>query len=369
MYLENLSLTYFKNYQDCNLNFSENINCILGPNGSGKTNLLDAIYYLSFTKSAFSAIEQQNIHHGQDFYAVRGSFDHSEKKTRVQCSFKSGEKKIVKKDGTPYPKISDHIGVFPVVLISPYDTDILRDGSSIRRKFMDAIISQLDPGYLQNLLKYQRTLLQRNQLLKEFAIKHKFDAHLLASYDEPLLFLGEKIAQRRDEFVKQFLPLFQNHYQTLCEASETVGIKYKSDALDSEFQQRFLNNHQRDLSLQRTELGIHKDDLICLLEDHLIRKIGSQGQQKSFVVALKLAQFELIHQEKGFKPILLLDDIFDKLDDHRIGKLIEMVSGNRFGQIFITDARPERTGRILETVQNDIRKIHVKRGKASEAIS
>ena len=367
MYLENLSLTYFKNYQECSLNFSENINCILGPNGSGKTNLLDAIYYLSFTKSAFSAVEQQNIHHGQEFYSVRGAFQHSTKKTRVQCSFKSGEKKVVKKDGNPYQKISDHIGRFPVVLISPYDTDILRDGSSIRRKFMDVIISQLDPGYLQNLLKYQRTLLQRNQLLKEFASKQKFDAHLLASYDQPLLILGEKIAHRRQEFVGQFMPLFQDHYRTLCEASESVGIQYKSEALDAEFQRRFLNNYQRDLSLQRTELGVHKDDLICLLGDHLIRKIGSQGQQKSFVVALKLAQFDLIHLEKGFKPILLLDDIFDKLDDHRIGKLIEMVSGNRFGQIFITDARPERTDRILETVEDEIRKIRVEQGHVAEA--
>jgi DNA replication and repair protein RecF len=367
MYLENLSLTQFKNYRKCDLNFSRHLNCILGPNGSGKTNLLDAIHYLSLTKSAFNPIDQQNIQHHEDFFSIRGVFHHQGKSTKIQCSFKSGGKKVIKKDQTPYKRISEHIGNFPTVMISPYDTGILREGSSVRRKFMDGIISQIDPLYLQSLMKYQRLLLHRNQLLKNFAIKHQFDEPLLMSYDKPMLQIGEGIAKRRRRFLKRFVPLFLGHYRALCDEKEQVDIVYKSDVLDPNFKQRFIDNRNKDLTMQRTEMGIHKDDLMCLLEGYPVRKLGSQGQQKSFVIALKLGQFELIQAEKGFKPILLLDDIFDKLDDQRINKLMDMVSGKIFGQIFITDARSERTARILNKIDTEIHRVLVDNGIASEA--
>jgi DNA replication and repair protein RecF len=271
---------------------------------------------------------------------------------------------VVKKNNTAYSRLSDHIGLFPSILISPYDTDILREGSAIRRKFMDSTISQVDPEYLKNLLSYQRMLAQRNRLLKDFSLKQRFDAQLISSYDEPMLQLMKQISDHRVVFVQQFLPLFRDYYQTLSDGQDLVDIAYLSDVPEKDFHLRFKDNHQRDLKLQRTELGIHRDDLNCTIEGHGIRKFGSQGQQKSFVIAMRLAQFDLFKEQKGFKPILLLDDIFDKLDDHRIAKLMEMVSGHLFGQIFITDARPERTDRILEDLTAEIRKFVVHNGTA-----
>lgn len=366
MYLENISLTFFKNYQSCELRFSPFINCIMGPNGSGKTNLLDAIHYLALTKSALNPVDQQSIQHNADYFSIRGTFNLKGKNHRIQCSCKSGDKKIIQKDKKPYAKLSEHIGVFPLVLISPYDTDILREGSATRRKFMDGIISQIDPQYLQNLLKYQRLLNHRNQLLKNFALKNRFDVQLINSYDEPMLELMRYIFEKREQFLKQFTPLFSKHYHSLTEGKEHVELDYQSDLHTAGFKEKFLANHKRDLDLQRTSLGIHKDDLKCLLESHPIRKFGSQGQQKSYVIALKLAQFELLCEENGFKPILLLDDIFDKLDDGRIEKLINMVSGKIFGQLFITDARPERTARILDKVTVDMNKYLVDNGSITE---
>jgi len=363
MYLENISLSCFKNYLESSLKFSPDINCILGPNGSGKTNLLDAIHYLSLTRSAFNTFDQQNIQHQKDFFSIRGVFDHQGKKYRIQCSCQSGQKKVVKKDNTVYTRLSDHIGLFPSVLISPYDTDILREGSATRRKFMDSIISQVDPNYLKSLLKYQRILNQRNRLLKDFWVKQRFDALLISSYDEPLVRLMETISGQRIRFIRQFLPIFKDYYQALSHGQDQVDISYQSDIPEEGFRLKFTNNHQRDLKLQRTELGIHKDDLNCAIEGHSVNKFGSQGQQKSFVIAMRLAQFDLLKELKGFKPVLLLDDIFDKLDDLRIAKLMEMVSGHLFGQIFITDARPERTARMLENLCSEIRKFKVDNGK------
>ncbi len=365
MYLENISLSCFKNYTENKLEFSADINCILGPNGSGKTNLLDAIHYLSLTKSAFNTIDQQNIQHNCDYFSVRGVFNQGGSRTKVQCSCKTGAKKIVKKDQKVYTRLSDHVGLFPVVLITPYDTDILREGSAVRRKFMDSIISQIDHSYLNNLLRYQRLLNQRNQLLKDFATRQRFDAELIASYDEPMLALMSTISRRRNEFVEQFAPVFQKHYKTISDDQDEVAISYQSEVISEQFKQSFLANHQRDVTLQRTGMGVHRDDLKCTIGKRSIRKFGSQGQQKSFVIAMKLAQFDLVEIHKQFKPILLLDDILDKLDDHRITRLIEMVSSHHFGQIFITDARAERTAVILKQVSSDIRKFMVSNGEAT----
>lgn len=362
MHLENISLSHFKNYRECELEFSPDINCIVGPNGAGKTNLLDAIHYLSLTKSAFNNIDRQNIEHGQPFFSVRGLFRNGNTSHRIQCSIKAGGKKVLEKDNKPYTKLREHVGLFPSVLITPYDTDIIREGSECRRKFLNNILSQIDRNYLEILLKYQHQLKQRNQLLKQFAMKEKYDGALLDSYDEPLLKYGSMIFEKRVTFIDLFRRIFKKHYALLSDNSEPVEISYRSDWQKDDFARLFLDNHPKDLALQRTTLGVHKDDLMCNIQGHPIRKYGSQGQQKCFVIAMKLAQFEILKENKNFKPILLLDDIFDKLDDTRIQKLMTMVAGQVFGQLFMTDARPERTSRILEHIPGEKRVFQVQSG-------
>lgn len=367
MHLESLELLNFKNYEEIKLQFSPEINCLVGSNGSGKTNMLDAIHYLSLTKSAFNAIDSQNIRHEADFMAIRGTFrsgdsgseeperTDSAKKIKtetIQCSLQQGQRKILKHNKKVYDKISEHIGRYPVVLITPNDTDVIREGSETRRKFFDSILSQLDQQYLQDLLQYNHNLKQRNSLLKQFADRNSFDKDLLEPYNQHLLRLGQSILEARKNFLQEYLPYFLSHYLNLTEGKEAVSIRYESNLDVDNPAEALQKSLRRDLILQRSNIGIHKDDYIFEIEGHALKKFGSQGQQKSFVIALKLAQFDLIRQHKGFKPILLLDDIFDKLDDHRIAKLMELVSGHTFGQLFVTDARPERTERIFEQLTN-----------------
>lgn len=364
MYLENISLMHFKNYRECQLEFSPQVNCIVGVNGSGKTNLLDAIHYLSLTKSAFNTIDQQNIQHGADFFSIRGIMNKEGKQYQLQCSLKAGGKKIFQKDKKAYQRLSQHVGLFPTVLITPYDTDLIREGSEIRRKFLNNILSQLSTAYLDALLNYQHLLKQRNQLLKDFASGKPYDSLLISSFDKPMLELGKEIFQQRKEFMGHFLDSFQEHYASLSGGNEQVDLVYESHYQSGEFETDFKEALQKDLVLMRTTKGIHKDDLIAKINDRPMRKFGSQGQQKCFVIAMKLAQFEIIREQKGIKPILLLDDIFDKLDDERIGKLMTMVSSQVFGQLFFTDARPERTSRILEVVNGQRRTFRVDQGHA-----
>lgn len=367
MHLESLELLNFKNYEEIKLQFSPEINCLVGSNGSGKTNMLDAIHYLSLTKSAFNAIDSQNIRHEADFMVIRGTFLKTDfgsetskqtdaarkiKSETIHCSLQQGQRKILKHNKKVYDKISEHIGRYPVVLITPNDTDVIREGSETRRKFFDSILSQLDQQYLQDLLQYNHNLKQRNSLLKQFAERSSFDKDLLEPYNQHLLRLGKTILAARKNFLKEYMPYFLNHYQNLTDGKEIVSVRYESN-LDVDNPAEVLHKSlRRDLILQRSNIGIHKDDYIFDIEGHALKKFGSQGQQKSFVIALKLAQFDLIRKHKGFKPILLLDDIFDKLDDHRIAKLMELVSGHTFGQLFVTDARPERTERIFEQLTN-----------------
>ncbi|MDN5204451.1 DNA replication/repair protein RecF [Fulvivirgaceae bacterium BMA10] len=362
MRLENLSLTNFKNYEILEIDFQREVNCIVGINGSGKTNLLDAIHYLSLTKSAFNSIDSQNIKHENDFFSVRGRFVLHEKVYSLQCSLKNRQKKIFKVDGKPYEKISEHVGRFPVVLINPNDTDLIREGSEIRRRFVDSIVSQMDHNYLLDLIKYNHVLKQRNSLLKKFSETNTFDKDLIEPFDLQLLSVGRRIFEKRQSFLTSFKPLFKTHYDNLSEKREETSIKYHSDLLSTNFKEDFLNNIKKDLALQRTTAGIHKDDFLFEINNFPLKKFGSQGQQKSFVIALKLAQFDLIKEKKGFVPILLLDDIFDKLDDLRINKLMEMLINESFGQVFITDARPERTQRIFESLDIPMQIFHVENG-------
>lgn len=361
MYLQKLSLLNFKNYEETTLDFDASVNVLVGRNGSGKTNLLDAIYYLSFTKSAFSSTEVQCIRNGEQYFMVRGHFQKGGRHHEVVASVQSGVKKIFREDQVDYGKLSDHIGRYPAVLIAPDDTDLIREGSELRRKFFDGIISQLDGKYLNDLMQYQHTLRQRNALLKLFFDTSSFDLTALETYDAALIRAGSYIYSKRKAFIDEFVPAFYRYFNSIVEDAENPVIEYTSGLNEVSFQDGLMQNRQRDQLLQRTGFGIHKDDFIFRLADIEIKRSGSQGQQKSFVLALKLAQYHILEKEKGFKPLLLLDDIFDKLDDFRITALLELMK-TRFGQIFITDARPHRTSEILNNIGLSAKKFVIDHG-------
>ena len=347
LHLEKLFLTDFKNYEEGRFEFCQDVNCIVGENGSGKTNLLDAVYFLALSKSAFHNQDGLSIRHEADFFIIDGTFQNQQKAVQITCSLQRGQRKVLMSDKKSYERISEHIGRFPVVLMAPNDTDVVREGSEERRRFFDGVLSQLDQHYLQDLLQYNKILIQRNSLLKIFSERNYFDAELLETYDEPLVDFAQRIFIKRTAFLKDFLPLVRHYYAFLGESREQMDIVYESEVLDSGFAKEFRQNRQKDLQAQRTTRGIHKDDFTFEMDGVALRKFGSQGQQKSFVIALRLAQFQMIFNEKQIKPILLLDDIFDKLDDRRIAKLIEMMNSQVFGQVFLTDARPERTSALL----------------------
>jgi DNA replication and repair protein RecF len=348
MWLQSLQLINFKNYGDIKLDLSSRINVLVGKNGSGKTNLLDAIHYLSLTKSAFSS-DQHAIKKGEDFFTIKGQFKVENNFSDLFCSLQTGAKKIVRDGVNEYQKLSEHIGKYPVVLIAPDDTDLVKEGSEERRKFFDSIISQLDRHYLEALIEYTYGLKQRNSLLKMFAEQNRVDNTALESYDHVLIRAGNIIFNKRKAFIDEFKPVFQQFYSFLV-ADEAVGLEYKSDLSTQSMQTGLDNNRQRDLFLQRTNFGIHRDDFQFILGDGDLKRLGSQGQKKSFIIALKLAQFQILKNHKGFKPLLLLDDIFDKLDDFRISKLLELIQKDELGQLFITDARPDRTRDLLHSI-------------------
>lgn len=347
MYLRKLTVHNFKNYPEATVSFSETVNALVGPNGSGKTNLLDAVHYLSLTKSAFNAVDGQNVRHGEGFFMVKGEFVREGKPLTVLVQLPAGQKKVVKVNGAPYDRVSDHIGLLPLVLITPHDTDLIREGSETRRKFVDGLLSQIDRSYLDTLLQYNHVLKQRNALLKQFAERHSFDADLLQPYTEKLLSLGEPLHARRQAWAAEFAPRVQEHYARLADEAESVRLEYESPWQPGNMLQVMRQRLEKDRILQRTTTGVHRDDFVFSLGEHPMKKFGSQGQQKSFVIALKLAQYDHFREHFGFPPLLLMDDIFDKLDDGRIQRLMESVSGTHYGQLLVTDARPERTTSLL----------------------
>ena len=340
MHLENINLINFKNYAESHFGFCPDINCIMGDNGSGKTNLLDAIYYLSLTKSFFNAYDLQNIRFNCDFFGIKGSFSRDNESLAVTCKLQNSGKKEILLDDSSYDRITDHIGAFPVVMIAPNDTDTIRGGSELRRKFFDGVISQVDRPYLSELLKYNRALKRRNILLKQFAEQGSFDRDLVGGYDRIIIESGREIYDCRNSMVTRFNPVFNDCYESIAGLREKVEIQYVSDCAQPDFADKFRANFLPDRQNRRTIMGTHKDEYEFLINGNSLKKYGSQGQQKSFLIAMKLAQFELIRQDKGFKPILLLDDIFDKLDDKRINNLMNLVNRHNYGQLFITDARP-----------------------------
>lgn len=365
MQLQKLQLFNFKNYEEAELIFSDKIQCFLGNNGSGKTNLLDAIHYLAFTKSAVNPSDSQNIRQGHMQFVVKGDFLlEGGKKKEVICSFLQGQKKIVREDGTDYLKFSDHVGKYPAVLIAPQDIELIWDGSGLRRKFFDSLISQLDKAYLDNLIIYTNQLKQRNSLLRMFSESVKIDYDLLATYDQQIVSSGKFIHNLRRKFLVEFLPLFKQHYHFLAgDANEEVSITYRSDLDTADLEELLKRNLQRDIMLQRTSSGIHRDDFLFGLNNGELKRLGSQGQQKSFLIGLKLAEFQSIAEQKGFNPLLLLDDIFDKLDDLRIHKLMLLIAKGYFGQLFITDARQGRSKEILTAANLKAELITIENGK------
>ena len=359
MYLKHLSLINFKNYRQVELTLKEGVNCFVGKNGTGKTNMLDAIHYLSMCKSYLNPVDKQNIHFGEHFFVVQGVWQDQEVETEVYCGVKAGHKKIIKKNKLEYEKLADHIGLFPSVMISPYDRDLIAEGSEVRRKWMDGIISQFDRAYLDALMKYVRLLDQRNALLKRFYENGLFEKESIAVWDEQLIPLGEQIYQKRVKFINEFLPVFYRYYAYIGEENESIEIEYKSQLKEASFAELIDSHRRKDAQSQHSTCGTHKDDLIFSIHGNPIKKFGSQGQQKSFIIALRLAQFEWLHQNLNKKPVLMLDDIFDKLDASRVEKLVTLVSNNIFGQVLITDTDSERINRLFKEVAVPFNEVEV----------
>ena len=360
MYLKNLSLLQFKNYEEVQLTFSSSINCFVGNNGVGKTNLLDAIYYLCFCKSYFNPIDSQNIKHDKEFFTIEAYFERSEREDQVFCAVKRGHKKVFKRNKKDYERLADHIGLYPLVIISPSDRNLIVEGSEIRRKFMDGVIAQSDKIYLNDIIKYKQVLSQRNALLKYFAANMTYDPVTIDVYDLQLLELANNIYQKRIKFMNEFNPIFQEYYQSISDNKEIVSLEYKSQLNDSDLSLLLKNNINKDKVLQYTSCGIHKDDLLFKIGDFPIKKQGSQGQQKTYLIALKLAQFDFIKNIVGYNPLLLLDDIFDKLDDGRVESIVRLVSKHQFGQIFITDTHDSRTEEIVKKIDDQYKMFHIK---------
>lgn len=363
MHIEEISILNYKNINEALVSFSPKLNCFIGNNGAGKTNLLDAIYYLSFCKSFFNSVDQLNINHEENFFMLNGNYKRLDSDEAISVGLKTGHKKQFKRNLKVYKKLVEHIGLLPLVMITPSDVNLILGGSDERRKFMDGVISQYNQNYLDDLLKYNRALLQRNNLLKQFASQRYFDAELLSVWDMQLVEYGNRIHAQRAEFVEKLIPVFQHYYSFISQGNEKVSLVHQSSLYDMSFEVSLNNSIQKDRAVQYTTQGIHKDDLVYYIGDYPIKKMGSQGQKKTYLVALKLAQFDFVKEISGIKPILLLDDIFDKLDQHRVEQIVKVVSGEQFGQIFLSDTNREHLDSIIQKMDTDFRIFDVEAGK------
>lgn len=369
MYLKSISIVNFKNYAEAQLEFCEGINCFTGFNGEGKTNLLDAIYYLSFCKSFFNPIDSQNILHEAPFFVLQGAFDLDGKQEEIYCGQKRNQKKQFKRNKKEYDRLADHIGLFPLVMISPADTDLINEGSESRRKFLDSVIAQFDRVYLSDLINYNKIISQRNALLKRFAETGRFVKDSLEIWDLQLVDFAKRINTKRQTLITDIIPIFQHYYELISGGKEQVKITYHSDLNYEDFDVVLKAAITKDRALQYSTVGVHKDNIEFTLNDYPVKKFGSQGQQKSFLLALKLAQFDYIKKIKNSTPILLLDDIHDKLDEVRIKQLMDLISSEHFGQVFITDTHVERiTEALLPKGKIPYRQFYIKAG-AVESIT
>lgn len=362
MHLKELHLINFKNYEESEVALSEGVNCFVGANGSGKTNILDAVYYLSMCKSYLNVLDRQNIRFGEHFFSIRGNWQKEDQEIEIHCAVKQGAKKIFRKNKKEYEKLADHIGQFPVVMISPYDRDLISEGSELRRKWMDGIISQFDRKYLEDIQRYSRVLDQRNALLRNMYDHGLFDRESIEVWNVQLCNLGKNIHEKRKQFIAEFLPVFRERYNYIGQEDEAVGLEYRSQLHDSTFEDLLKTFERKDALTHYSNAGTHKDDLVFSIKGHPIKKFGSQGQQKSFIIALRLAQYEWLKQHLGVNPVLLLDDIFDKLDQHRVKKLLQLVSDHYFGQVLVTDTDLDRLRSIFSENEIGLRIFEVSEG-------
>ena len=353
MHLKKLTLTNFKNYELNELEFSPKINCFVGNNGVGKTNILDAIHYLSLTKSFFNSIDSISVRHGEDYFIIQGTFVRDNEEDQIYCAFQKQKQKLLKRNGKEYHRLSDHVGRYPVVMISPADSALITEGSEDRRKFMNKIISQYNAEYLDSILRYGKALQQRNKLLKDQNSSGKADSEILSIWDAQLVKYGNYVYNEREILINELIPVFQEYYSLISSGREKVKLKYRSHLSEGDFTEALQNSITKDRYLEYTTVGIHKDDLLLEMDDYSVKSLGSQGQQKSYLVALKLAKFDYIKRKAGFSPVLLLDDIFDKFDADRVEQIIRLVGNQRFGQIFITDTHQNRLQDILSSHKTD----------------
>lgn len=365
MWLKRISIVNYKNLEQAELSFSRKMNCIIGKNGMGKTNLMDAVYYLSFCKSATNPIDSQNIRHGQDFFVLQGFYEtDGGDPEEVYCGLKRRQKKQFKRNKKEYTRLSDHIGLIPLVMVSPADTLLIAGGSEERRRFMDVVISQFDREYLDALIRYNKALLQRNTLLKA---ELEPDEELMNVWEEMMASMGEVVFRKRRQFIEEFIPIFQSYYAYISQNREQVKLSYQSHAAEGNLLTLLRENRQRDRVMGFSLKGIHKDDLIMQLGEFPMKREGSQGQNKTYLIALKLAQFEFLKRTgSGTTPLILLDDIFDKLDALRVEQIVKLVAGDNFGQIFITDTNRDHLDRILKKIEGDYKLFEVENGEVSE---
>ncbi|NND94475.1 MAG: DNA replication/repair protein RecF [Flavobacteriales bacterium] len=366
--LKSLHLVNFKNHRETRFDFDSRINCITGMNGSGKTNVLEAIYYLSFCKGYFNPQDAQNVLHGEEYFSIRGESDRGGP-VAVSCAVQKGQRKRFKKDDKEYERLADHIGSFPVVIISPYDVDLIREGSEERRKFVDMVISLDDRDYLNTIIDYNRALSQRNNLLKYFWANRTMDKTQLGLWNEQLCHLGAKVYARRASFFEEFRPIFKEIQSAVSLGRDDADIHYRSQLSEGDMLPQLEAALDKEMARHHTLVGTHKDDMLMTVNGHAVKKFGSQGQQKTFLIAMKLAQFQFIKAKTGLKPLLLLDDVFDKIDDERVAYMVDLVSEQKFGQIFITDTSKERLGRVLSDIgesYNTIELTNLKSEKVEE---
>ncbi len=359
MHLESLVILNYKNIEEANLMFSPKINCFTGKNGMGKTNLLDAIYFLSFCKSHSNFIDSQNIYHQADFFLLQGRYQVDENIEEIYCGLKRNQKKQFKRNKKEYERLSDHIGLLPLVMISPEDISLISGGSEERRKFIDGVISQYDKNYLHSLLRYNNALRQRNALLK---VDSYVEDSLFEIWEEQMAQYGNYLFEQRQLFIKKMIPVFEKYYHYLSNGKESIQLNYLSHHQQYDIKIRLKETREKDKILGYSTQGIHKDELEMLLDGYPIKRVASQGQNKTFLISLKLAQFNFLSHTHQQFPILLLDDIFDKLDTDRVKRILELVSQESFGQIFITDTDREHLNQILSQLQQEIKIFKVENG-------
>lgn len=365
MILKQISILNYKNLEQVDLAFSPNMNCFIGQNGMGKTNLLDAVYYLSFCKSATNPIDSQNMMHNQDFFVIQGFYQTEQGDVEeVYCGMKRRQKKMFKRNKKEYSRLSDHIGFIPLVMVSPSDAELISGGSEERRRFMDVVISQYDKEYLEALIRYNKALQQRNTLLKA---EQEPDEELLSVWEEMMAATGEVVYRKRCEFINEFIPTFQTFYSHISQDQEQVNLTYQSHASQGNLLQLIQEHRVKDRIMGYSLKGVHKDDLVMQIGEYPIKREGSQGQNKTYLIALKLAQFDFLRRTgSNTTPLLLLDDIFDKLDASRVEQIVKLVAGDKFGQIFITDTNREHLDKIMQKIEGDYKVFSVENGRIQE---